>query len=73
MPASKILEKFGKRVRELRTQRKLTQEGLADKAELHYTYVGQLERSKKNISLKNIEKIAKGLSVSLSEFFSTFR
>lgn len=73
MPASKIVEKFGGRVKELRKKKSLTQEKLADKSGLHYTYVGAVERGTKNISLKNIERVVKGLGVSLSEFFSAFR
>lgn len=73
MPASKVLQRFGQRVRELRKEKDLTQEQLADKARLHYTYIGVVERGEKNISLKNIEKVAKGLGVSLAEFFSTLR
>lgn len=72
MPASKILQRFGTRIKELRKEKDLTQEKLADKSSLHYTYLGAVERGQKNISLKNIEKVAKGLGVSLSEFFSTF-
>lgn len=73
MPASKVLQRFGERIRELRKQKNLTQEQLADKARLHYTYIGTVERGEKNISMKNIEKVAKGLGVSLAEFFAVFR
>lgn len=73
MPATKILKTFGYRIRELRKQKDLTQEELAERARLHYTYVGIVERGEKNISLKNIEKIVKALNVSMAEFFATFR
>ncbi len=73
MPASKIKERFGNRVRELRREKNLTQEGLADKSGLHYTYIGVVERGQKNVSLENIEKIVKALNVSLAEFFSAFK
>lgn len=73
MPASKIVEKFGQRIKELRIKNNLTQEKLADRSGVHYTYIGAVERGTKNISLKNIEKVAKGLGVSLAEFFSTFK
>lgn len=71
MPASKILNNFGERIKKLREQKGMTQQELADKARLHNTYVGSVERGEKNISLKNIEKVVKGLGTSLSEFFSS--
>ncbi|MCX6784161.1 MAG: helix-turn-helix transcriptional regulator [candidate division WWE3 bacterium] len=71
MPVSKILDRFGNRIKQLRKLKGLTQEGLADRSHLHYTYIGAVERGEKNISLKNIEKVSKGLGVTLSEFFST--
>ncbi len=69
MPSSKIIERFGQRIKELRKQKDLTQEKLAEKSKLHYTYIGVVERGGKNISLKNIEKIAHALGVKLSELF----
>lgn len=65
-----ILSEFGKRVRELRKKKGLSQEALAQKAGLHYTYIGQVERGKKNPSLKSIEKIANALDTSLPHLFS---
>ena len=56
-----ILEKFGKRVREERLKQNLSQEKLASKASVHRTYIGMIERAEKNITLQNIEKIAKAL------------
>lgn len=73
MPASKILDRFGQRIHELRKQRDMTQESLADKANLHNTYIGSVERGEKNISMKNVERVVKALGISLAEFFSTFR
>lgn len=63
----KILEKFGARVREKRLLLGLSQEDLADKADVHRTYIGMIERAEKNITLKNIEKIAFALQMSVSE------
>jgi len=65
-----IRRQFGKRVRELRMARALSQEELADKAGVHRTYMGGIERGERNPSLKNIAAIADGLGVSLSELFS---
>jgi transcriptional regulator with XRE-family HTH domain len=54
---------FGKRVRELRLKRHLSQEKLAELADLHRNYVGGVERGERNVSLVNIVKLAHGLSV----------
>lgn len=61
--------KFGRKVRELRTAAGLSQEALAEKAGLHRTYIGMIERAEKNITLANIEKIARALGVPLREMF----
>lgn len=73
MSSSKILERYGQRIKELRKHKNLTQEKLAEKAKLHYTYIGTVERGEKNISMINIEKISKALGVSLARFFSTLK
>ena len=62
-----ILIKFGEKVRDLRKQKGLSQEQLSFEAELHRTYIGMIERAEKNITLTNIEKIAKALEVEISE------
>ncbi len=49
----------------IRGQRGLSQERLATKAGLHRAYIGQIERGEKNIGLKNLEKIANALNVSV--------
>ena len=65
-----ICKRFGARVRELRVARGLSQEELAQKAELHRTYVGGIERGERNISLVNIEKLAIALDVSVESLMS---
>jgi transcriptional regulator with XRE-family HTH domain len=64
-----IVKKFGKRVRQLRLERGLTQEGLGDKCGLDMTYIGRIERGEQNSSLIVIGAIAKGLGVSVEELF----
>ncbi|MEI6348525.1 MAG: helix-turn-helix transcriptional regulator [Bacteroidota bacterium] len=61
--------KFGEKVRELRNKKGLSQEKLAEFADVHRTYIGMIERAEKNITLVNIEKIAKALNVSISSMF----
>lgn len=60
----------GKRVKELRNEIGISQEELADIAELDRTYITSVECGRRNISIVNIEKLAKALKVTLSEFFS---
>lgn len=55
---------FGKRVRALRCEMGLTQEELAEQADLHHTYVGSVERGERNIALENIVALAKALGCS---------
>lgn len=64
-----VLIQFGKKVRTLRKAHQLSQEQLAFKASLHRTYIGMIERAEKNVTLLNIEKIAKALDVDLKELF----
>lgn len=65
--AIKILEKFGVKVRAERLKQGLSQEALAEKAGVHRTYIGMIERAEKNITLINIERIAIALDVTLGE------
>jgi transcriptional regulator with XRE-family HTH domain len=65
-----IKEKVGKRIKELRNN-KYSQEELADRAGLDRTYISGVERGKRNISITNIEKIAKAFGCTLQEFFSS--
>ncbi len=64
-----ITTKIGNRIRELRTQTGLSQEKFAQKIGMDRTYFASVELGKRNISIVNIEKIANGLNVTLSELF----
>ncbi|WP_290526995.1 helix-turn-helix transcriptional regulator [Alistipes sp.] len=65
-----ILKKFGQRVRQLRYQEGYSQEELADRAGVHRTYIGMIERAEKNITLLKIEKVAKALNIRLTDLFT---
>jgi len=69
MPNKDPLTKFGDRLREIRTMQDISQESLALKADLDRTYVSGVERGIRNISLKNIYKLAEALSVDPVQFF----
>ncbi len=62
-----ILIRFGKKVREERKKLGLSQEEFADRASVHRTYVGMIERAEKNITLESMEKIAKALKIKISD------
>lgn len=64
-----ICEKFGKNVCKYRKQQGISQERLAELANLHRTYISAVERGERSISLKNIEKIALALNISEKELF----
>jgi len=69
-PLSAATAEFGKRVRQRRQERGLSQEGLADLAGLHWTFVGQVERGRRNLTLHNIIKLAAALEVDPGELIS---
>lgn len=67
------LLQFGHRVRRFRTQQHLSQEDLADLAELHRNYISQIECGRRNLSLLNILKIARALKVPASKLIEHIR
>ncbi|GAA4447878.1 helix-turn-helix transcriptional regulator [Novipirellula rosea] len=67
MADSDILERFGERVRKLRKKRGWSQEEFAHQCGLDRTYVGGVERGERNIALRNIERIAETLEMTLSQ------
>lgn len=66
---SAILIEFGSVIRELRLERQISQEALADICGLHRTYVSDIELGKRNVSLENIERIANALGVTIEFIF----
>ncbi|MGH9344881.1 MAG: helix-turn-helix domain-containing protein [Terriglobia bacterium] len=64
--SSKLLVRFGVRVRDLRKATGMSQEAFADRCGLDRTYISGIERGKRNVSLENLKVLAKALDVSLS-------
>jgi transcriptional regulator with XRE-family HTH domain len=64
-----LREKLGRALRRLRTEAGYSQESFADACELHRTYIGAVERGETNISLDNLERIARTLKMPVSRLF----
>jgi len=65
-----ILNKFGKKIKELRNNEGWSQEKLAEETGFHRTYIGMIERGERNITLKNIEIFAKAFDVNIKDLFN---
>ncbi len=68
--SSNILVSFGQSVRNKRIASGVTQETLAEKADLHRTYIADIERGVRNVSLRNIERLAVALECTIAELVS---
>ena len=66
---TKVLENLGKSLKKIRLEQNMTQEALAEKVNIHPTYVGKLESGKNNVSVKLLFKIARALNARLPEIF----
>lgn len=66
-----IKTKVGLRLRELRTDRNLTQEKLSFNSGIDKTYISEVENGKRNISVVNLEKLISILEISFQDFFNT--
>ena len=69
MKVKDIRTHFGARLRQLRTDKGLSQEQLMMNTGIHRTYISEVERGIRNISLLNIEKLANALQIDIREFF----
>ncbi|MBW4081452.1 helix-turn-helix domain-containing protein [Paenibacillus sp. S150] len=65
MKDKEVLKLVGARIRALRKGKGLSQEALGEKGGFHFSYIGQIERGEKNVSLLNLQKIAEALEVNL--------
>jgi transcriptional regulator with XRE-family HTH domain len=67
---SDILKDFGLRVKQLRLEHNWTQQDLADQSGFHKNYIGMVERGERNISLRNIEMLAKAFGLNIQELIN---
>jgi transcriptional regulator with XRE-family HTH domain len=65
--AKDIKRAFGQRVRDLREARVWSQEEMGEVSDLHWTYIGQVERGERNLTLLSIQKFAKAFKIDMSE------
>ena len=65
----KITEEFGNKVKLIRQDLGISQEELSFRSNLHRTYISSIELGKRNVSLVNIEKLAKALDCEIIDFF----
>ena len=70
--STEITKRFGDAVRKRRSELGISQEELAHRCNLHRTYIGDIERGERNVSLKNIEKLAVALQIRISVLFSDY-
>lgn len=68
-----LLVQFGRIVRKMRLDKGLSQEKLAEKAEVHRTYIGMIERGEKNVTLTNVSKVARALDKTMSQLLENLK
>ena len=69
MRAESLRTLFGQRVREARVKKGLSQEKLAEHADLHRNYIGDIERAEKSATIDTVEKLSKALGLSVEQLF----
>jgi transcriptional regulator with XRE-family HTH domain len=67
-----IKQRFGLAIKQRRHELGISQEELAYRASLHRTYVSDIERGMRNVSIENIAKLAKALNISISALFANY-
>lgn len=65
-------KQIGERIRSFRKAKGFSQEELAERASVHYTYIGQVERGEKNFSIDTLEKVIAALNITFEELFRFF-
>jgi len=67
-----IKQRFGRAIKKRRTELGISQEELAERADLHRTYIADIERGTRNVSLENIEKLTKALQIPIATLFANY-
>jgi transcriptional regulator with XRE-family HTH domain len=70
MAEEDLAKDFGRLVRRLRSERGFSQEAFAFRVGIHRTYMGDIERGEKNVTIKTADKIARALGLTLADLFS---
>jgi transcriptional regulator with XRE-family HTH domain len=70
--SSYVKSRFGLAIKQRRQEIGISQEVLAERAGLHRTYIGDIERGARNLSLENIEKLANALQIPISDIFANY-
>ncbi|MBT0812368.1 helix-turn-helix transcriptional regulator [Litoribacter ruber] len=65
-----IKEAFGKKIKSIRTEKGISQESLADLAFLDRTYISDIEKGKRNVSIETVQKLAVALEIEMKELFN---
>lgn len=66
-----IKTKIGLRIKEIRTEKNLTQEAVAWKSEMDRSFMNHVENGRRNVSIESLEKIMNGLEIPIKEFFNS--
>ncbi|MGV6809604.1 MAG: helix-turn-helix domain-containing protein [bacterium] len=69
-PSTDITQTLSANIKRLRSEKRLSQEELADKCGLHRTYIGAVERGERNVTLSSLELIASALEVNVPTLLS---
>lgn len=69
---SDIKHRFGRAIKKRRSELGISQEELAERSNLHRTYIADIERGTRNVSLENIERLAKALNISIAILFANY-
>lgn len=68
-PSAKLMETLSEKIRSRRKEINLSQEELAERCDLHRTYIGSVERGERNVTLSTLEVIAKALKLEIRDLF----
>ena len=70
MKTNDFLNKFGKEIKKYRIDKDISQETLAEKADLHVTFLSRIENGKANISLSSVKKLADAFGIKVKDLFN---